>query len=102
MEKVFQLKQALFKKSHSQNVKYMNKQGVNDNWDELFKLYSNFESNDKVISRLIDLGFCEKEDGVVVGNCDETLNERVEYIKNTQAKINVLEHSTRGISDFSL
>ena len=96
-KKVFQLKQALFKKSHSQNVKYMNKQGVNDNWDELFKLYSNFESNDKVISRLIDLGFCEKEDGVVVGNCDETLNECVEYIKNTQAKINVLEQQINSI-----
>ena len=96
-KKVFQLKQALFKKSHSQNVKYMNKQGVNDNWDELFKLYSNFESNDKVISRLIDLGFCEKEDGVVVGNCDETLNERVEYIKNTQAKINILQQQINSI-----
>ena len=70
-KQVFQLKQALFKKSHSQNVKYMNKQGVNDTWDELFKLYSNFESNDQDKSRLIDLGFCEKEDGVVVGNCDE-------------------------------
>lgn len=96
-KKVFQLKQVLFKKSHSQNVKYMNKQGVNDNWDELFKLYSNFESNDKVISRLIDLGFCEKEDGVVVGNCDETLNERVEYIKNTQAKINILQQQINSI-----
>ena len=96
-KQVFQLKQALFKKSHSQNVKYMNKQGVNDNWDELFKLYSNFESKDQVKSRLIDLGFCEKEDGVVVGNCDEILNERVEYIKNTQAKINVLQQQINSI-----
>ena len=96
-KQVFQLKQALFKKSHSQNVKYMNTQGVNDNWDELFKLYSNFESNDQVKSRLIDLGFCEKEDGVVVGNCDEILNERVEYIKNTQAKINTLQQQINSI-----
>ena len=97
-KQVFQLKQALFKDhSHSQNVIYMNKQGVNDTWDELFKLYSNFESNDQVKSRLIDLGFCEKEDGVVVGNCDEILNERVEYIKNTQAKINVLQQQINSI-----
>lgn len=97
-KQVFQLKQALFKDhSHSQNVIYMNKQGVNDTWDELFKLYSDFESNDKVKSRLIDLGFCEKEDGVVVGNCDEILSERVEYIKNTQAKINVLQQQINSI-----
>lgn len=97
-KQVFQLKQALFKDhSHSQNVIYMNKQGVNDTWDELFKLYSNFESNDQVKSRLIDLGFCEKEDGFVVGNCDENLNKRVEYIKNTQAKINVLEQQINSI-----
>ena len=94
-KQVFQLKQALFKKSHSQNVKYMNKQGVNDNWDELFKLYSNFESKDQVKSRLIDLGFCEKEDSVE--ECDEILNERIEYIKNTQAKINVLQQQINSI-----
>jgi hypothetical protein len=94
-KKVFQLKQALFKKSHSQNVKYMNKQGVNDEWNELFKLYSNFESNDKVKSRLIDLGFCQKEDSVE--ECDEILNERVECIKNTQAKINTLQQQINSI-----
>lgn len=93
-KQVFHLKQKLFKKSHGDS-KYMNEQGVNDEWKELFKLYSTYKSNDAVKTKLINLGFCQKEDSVE--ECDEILNERIEYIKNTQAKINVLEQQINSI-----
>lgn len=93
-KQVFHLKQKLFKKSHGDS-KYMNEQGVNDEWKELFKLYSTYKSNDAVKTKLINLGFCQKEDSVE--ECDKILNERIEYIKNTQAKINLLEQQINSI-----
>ena len=97
-KKVFKLKERLFKNSNLPNVAYMNSQGVNDTWEELFKLYSNTESNEPVKGLLIELGFCEKdEDDVVIQGCVESLDKYVEYIKDTQGKINLLEQEIKSI-----
>ena len=98
-KQVFHLKQDFFRKhSYSENTINMNEQGVNDEWKELFKLYSNYKSNDAVKTKLINLGFCNKDDEEVqVEGCLKSLDEHIEYIKNTQAKINVLEQQINSI-----
>ena len=96
-KQVFELKQTLFKKSRLQNVKYMNTQGVNDTWNELFKSYSDYEENDIVQGRLIDLGFCEENQDENDSNCLDVLNKHVEYIRDTQQNINLLEQQIKTI-----
>lgn len=97
-KQVLKLKERLFKNSNSPNVAYMNKQGIEDTWDELFKLYSNTESNEPVKGRLIELDFCEKDsEGVVVQGCVDSLDKYVEYIRDTQGKINLLEQKIKSI-----
>tara|TARA_B100001094_G_scaffold333266_1_gene409999 strand:- start:572 stop:2632 length:2061 start_codon:yes stop_codon:yes gene_type:complete len=96
-KQVFELKQTLFKKSRLQNVKYMNTQGVNDTWNELFKSYSDYEENDIVQGRLIDLGFCQEGEDENDSNCLDVLNKHVEYIRDTQQNINLLEQQIKTI-----
>ena len=87
---VFNLKQGLFKRSSSPNVTFMNAQGVNDTWEELFRLYSENESNEVVKSRLIELELCTNDPST---DCDE----HIEYIKTTQKAIIELEQKIKTI-----
>ena len=87
---VFNLKQGLFKKSSSPNVKFMNAQGVKDTWEELFRLYSENESNEVVKKRLIELELCTNDPST---DCDE----HIEYIKTTQKAIIELEQKIKTI-----
>jgi len=87
---VFNLKKSLFKRSSSPNVTFMNAQGVNDTWEELFRLYSENESNEVVKSRLIELELCTNDPST---DCDE----HIEYIKTTQKAIIELEQKIKTI-----
>ena len=87
---VFNLKKSLFKRSSRPNVKFMNAQGVNDTWEELFRLYSENESNEVVKSRLIELELCTNDPST---DCDE----HIEYIKTTQKAIIELEQKIKTI-----
>ena len=87
---VFNLKKGLFKRSSRPNVKFMNAQGVNDTWEELFRLYSENESNEVVKSRLIELELCTNDPST---DCDE----HIEYIKTTQKAIIELEQKIKTI-----
>ena len=87
---VFNLKKSLFKRSSSPNVTFMNAHGVNDTWEELFRLYSENESNEVVKSRLIELELCTNDPST---DCDE----HIEYIKTTQKAIIELEQKIKTI-----
>lgn len=87
---VFNLKKSLFKRSSRPNVKFMNAQGVNDTWEELFRLYSENESNEVVKNRLIELELCTNDPST---DCDE----HIEYIKTTQKAIIELEQKIKTI-----
>jgi hypothetical protein len=92
IKKVFRLKQALFKKSTKDNYKYMNEQGVNDEWDRLFKFYSDNESNESnepVSNHLKSIGLCTtKED---CDNCIEGIKSKQKEIIELEEKINTIK-----------
>ena len=89
-KKILNLKKKLFKKSTNENTKNMNEHGINDTWDELFKLYSENESNDYVKSRLINLGLCTSDPKT---DCDE----HIEYIIKTHQEIIIMEQKLKTI-----
>ena len=95
-KKIFKLKEDFFRKSHG-DYKYMNEQGVNDTWDELFTLYSDYNDSEPVKNRLRELEFCSKKDKVDTEQCNKMMDDLVEYIKNSQQKINTLEQEVKTI-----
>jgi hypothetical protein len=95
-KKIFKLKEDFFRKSHG-DYKYMNEQGVNDTWDELFTLYSDYNDSEPVKNRLRELEFCSKKDKVDTEQCNKMLDGLVEYIRNSQQKINTLDQEVKTI-----
>lgn len=81
--KIFKIKKAFFRKSNSENVINMNKQGVEDNWIELTSLLGNKEL---LKTRLIDLEFSSEE-----------LDTHIEYLNKYNEEINKMEQEIAGL-----
>lgn len=81
--KIFKIKKAFFRKSSSENVINMNKQGVEDNWIELVSLLGNKEL---LKTRLIDLEFSSDE-----------LDTHIEYLNKYNEEINKMEQEIAGL-----
>ena len=80
---IFKIKKAFFRKSNSENVINMNKQGVEDNWIELTSLLGNKEL---LKTRLIDLEFSSGE-----------LDTHIEYLNKYNEEINKMEQEIAGL-----
>lgn len=96
-KKILNIKKQFFKRSNNVNVLNMNKQGIDDTWNELFGLYSNNETNDLVKKRMIELDFCTKGEDISMESCDTMLDENIEYIKTYQAEITKMEQEIASL-----
>jgi hypothetical protein len=92
-KKIFKKKKSFFRKSNSENVINMNKQGVEDTWIELSSLLTG--DKELVKLRLIELEFCYK--GQEKENCDKIINENINYLTKYHEEIIALEQEIAGL-----